>query len=151
MFEIDAKDVLCGFIAELDQRNLVLSDAIDKAQFLMEMYVTNILSLKINSPMDLIQSNDVEDLTENTELYRLMQQYTVYPIWDLYKLNVNEWLDQPWKDLQFQLKMAKAFKKLTDIKPDLGENDEDVIAVDETHVIQRAMIEGAKPAFKRNF
>lgn len=150
-FEVDAKDILCGFIEELDRRNQVLTDVVDKAQFLMEMYVTNILSLKVTSPSDLIQSNDVEDLTLNNELYKLMQQYTVYPIWDLYKLSLNDWLDQPPKDMEFQLKMARAFKKQTEVKNNnpLDEDNLENVAVDEAQIV--AQIEQAKPTFKRNF
>lgn len=149
VYEVDAKDILCGFVAELDRRNLVLSDSIDRHQFLMEMYVTNILSLKFNHPADLIESNDVEDLTENNELFRLMQQYTIYPIWDLYKLSLKEFLDQPCKDIRFQLKMARDLQKLNKANPIV--EDEEMIALDETHQISRSQLEAGGPVFKKSF
>lgn len=151
VYEVDARDILCGFVQELDNRNLVLSESIDRAQFMMEMYVTNILGITINDPSDLISTNDVEGLTENNELNKLTQQYTIYPIWDLYKLNLNEWLDQPPKNLEFQLKMAMAYKAANTKTELLGEEDE--IVMDETHRVERATLveDEYKPKFKRQF
>ncbi len=147
---MDAKDILCGFIEELDRRNISLTDSIDKFTFMMEMYVTNILSLKFSDPFDLQASNNVEDMTYNTELFRLMQQYTVYPIYDLYKLNVNEWLDQPAHIVRFQLEMAREFKAANK-QVNLSEGEDDII-IDETHKVNRTTMAGDDPLpFKRKF
>lgn len=152
LIDVDAKDILCGFIAELDKRNLVLTDAGDRFEFLMEMYVSNILELTINEPYDLIKSNDVEDLTENTQLYRLMQQYTVYPIYDLYKLNWLEFVNQSWAEIEFQLKMARKFQQDSKVKKDDFEDGENDVVLDESHIVNKATSEvRLKPTFKKHF
>lgn len=151
MVEVDAKDILVGFIAELDKRNLVLETAESRFEFMMEMYVTNILERTVKDPFDLICSNDVEDLSENTMLFQWMQQYTVYPIYDLYKLNVNEWLDQPVHIIEFQLKMAKQFqvRSKKDANNMIG-GDGKTIMMDEAHELNTVTNE-VKHTFKKQF
>jgi hypothetical protein len=150
LVEVDAKDILCGYVEELDRRNMVLTDALDRKQFLMEMYVTNVLGLTINEPYDIIASNDVEDLPEHTLRFKLMQQYTVLPIYDLYKLNWKEFFDQDWADIEFQIKMARKFQQASKIKGN-PEDDEEDIMVDESHVINMKTSEVKRPAFKKHF
>lgn len=118
----------------------------------MEMYVRNILELPVNEPFDLIKSNDVEDLTEHTQLYRLMQQYTVYPIYDLYKLNWIEFINQSWTEIEFQLKMARKFQKDSAINKDLLNDGNNDVVIDESHIVNVATNEvRARPNFKKSF
>lgn len=118
----------------------------------MEMYVKNILELPVNEPYDLIKSNDVEDLTEHTQLYRLMQQYTVYPIYDLYKLNWKEFINQSWAEIEFQLKMARKFQKDSAINKNILDDGNNDIALDESHVVNTVTNEvKVRPNFKKSF
>ncbi len=139
-------ELLCSYIAILDERNVTLTTAADRHEFILEMYVSNVLKLPVRDGFDLYASNDVEDLTYNTEYFRLMQQYTILPIYDLYKLNVIEWLNQPWPEIQFQLKMARHYQSImSKASNDLAKENESIM-IDESH-----RYEMKRPEFKRNF
>lgn len=129
---MDPFDLLKLYVKILDDRNLVLTTPDSRFEFMQEMYVIHVLGRKIESAFDLIASNDVEDLSQNTRKFQLMQQYTIYPIWDLYKLTWDKFYEQPMEDIEFQIKMAKKFQ--TESKAagkDLLE-DENIVAIDES-------------------
>ena len=145
-YDLELTDLLCGYVEELDKRNVYLTTAAERKAFLMEMYITHVLGLTYKDGFDLIKSNNVEDLTENTDYYRLMQQYTVYPIYDLYKLSWLDFINQSWKDIEFQLKMARQYNEgIAKMKNDMN-NEETTVIVDERN---KATI--PERQFKRNF
>lgn len=148
-YALDTSDLLCSFISELDERGVYLTTSAERHAFLMEMYVTKVLGLNLRDDFSLIESNNVEDLSHNTEYYRTMQQYTILPIWDLYKLTWDKFIEQPWVDIQFQLKMARKFKESTAThKPGELESIEREVMLDESHI---AKVAAEEPQFKRNF
>lgn len=136
----------------LDDRNLVLNTPDARYEFLMEMYVTHVLGHEVKSPFDLIASNDVEDLSFNTRKYQLMQQYTVYPVYELYKLTWDKFFEQSMQDMEFQIRMAKKFQE----ESKAGQKDllggENTVAVDESHQIDLVTNEVSRiMPFKKNF
>ena len=146
-YALDTAELLCGFIQTLDERNIYLTTASERFEFLMEMYVTQVLGLNVVDAFDLIKSNDVEDLSYNTDYYRIMQQYTIYPIYDLYKLSWDKFIEQSYRDIQFQLKMAREYQTAT--KPNVNQDpEEQEIMVDESHA---AKVATAQPRFKKSF
>lgn len=146
-YELNTTDLLCGFIQKLDERNIYLSTAAERFEFLLEMYVTDVLGLPVNSAFDLIASNNVEDLYYNTHFYRTMQQYTILPIWDLYKLTWDKFIAQPYPVIEFQLRMARAYKESVERLGNPGD-DEKEIMLDENHKVS---IPTKHPEFKRSF
>lgn len=147
-YALDVTDLLCGFIQELDNRNIYLTTASERFEFMMEMYVTQVLDNEVNDAFDLFRGSNKEDLPYNTEYYRIMQQYTIWPIYDLYKLTWDKFIEQSWADIQFQLKMARQWKEEVSRETNKLAQEEKHIMLDESHSYKLAN-EG--PSFKKQF
>lgn len=149
---MDPIDLLKLYVKILDDRNLVLTTPDSRFEFMQEMYVTHVLGRKVETAFDLIASNDVEDLSQNTRLFQLMQQYTIYPIWDLYKLTWDKFIEQPMEHVEFQIKMAKKFQIESKAAGKNLLEDENTVTLDEStkvNMITNEVIQNHQ--FKKSF
>lgn len=131
IIEFNFFNYVVDLFTRLDEGGVKAHDNFLNAEhYLGNLYQEDILGRKVKDAWTQFEMNPVEHLTYNTMHYEYMQLYTTYDIYELYKLNWNEWFDQPIYDVEFQLKIARQLYAIKQKELNKNQNETDPDAIE---------------------